>query len=84
MTKYLVYVPDRELFDAKYALLQFAGISSDENGLVAIETEADMVDVDTALKKTGKDYLLLRVRGEDDIAWKGDADLAAIVETLTA
>lgn len=78
MQKFIAYLPNGELFDAKYALLQFAGVVSDEKHLVAIETEAEMEDVDSALAKTGMPYLLLRV--EDAVARNGDADLAAVAE----
>ena len=59
MSKFLAYIADGELFDAKYALLQFAGFASDERHLVVIDSEAEMADVRAALDKTGKDYLLI-------------------------
>ena len=45
MSKFLAYIMGGELFDAKYALLQFAGVTSDERHPVVIESEAEMADV---------------------------------------
>jgi hypothetical protein len=81
MQKFVAYLPDGELFDAKFALLQFASVTSDEKHLVAIETEAEMEDVDGALAKAGMPYLLMAVTNIS--ARNGDADLMNVPGLLS-
>ncbi|QRM45795.1 hypothetical protein [Rhizobium sp. BG4] len=81
MQKFVAYLPNGELFDAKYALLQFASVVSDEKHLVAIETEAEIEDVDAALAKTGMPYLLLSVTAST--GRNGDNDLLTVMELVS-
>ena len=82
MPKFLTYVPDGELFDAKYALLQFGTVVSDEAYSVMIETEADFEDVKAALAKSGKDHLVLQLGEETRSAGAGNSDLMPVVGWL--
>jgi len=81
LRKFVAYIPDGHLFDAKYALLQFAGVVSDERHLVAIETEADMEDVESALAKTGLPYALFCL--EKCMGRNADADLSAVAALMS-
>ena len=81
MQRFVAYLPNGELFDAKYALLQFATIVSDERHQVAIETEAEMEDVDAALAKTGMPYILLNV--VTSTGRNGDTDLMAVADAMS-
>ncbi|RDJ13923.1 hypothetical protein [Rhizobium grahamii] len=84
MLKFLAYIPDGELFDAKCALLQFAGVASDERHLVVIDSVAEVADVRAALDKTGKDYLLIELGPASIVSCKGDADLRSTAEALAS
>lgn len=54
---------------------------SDEKHLVAIETEAEIEDVDAALAKTGMPYLLLSVTAPT--GRNGDNDLLAVMDLVS-
>ena len=49
LRKFLVHLPEDELCDEKYAVLPFAGAVPDEKHQVAIETEAEMHELDAIL-----------------------------------
>jgi hypothetical protein len=69
------------LLDAKYALLQFGTVVSDEAYLVMVETEADFEDVKAALAKW-KDHLVLPLGEETRSAGAGNSDLMPVVGWL--
>ncbi|WP_428414825.1 hypothetical protein [Pararhizobium sp.] len=82
MPKYLAYVPDGELFEAKYAFLQFGTVVSDEAHLVVIDTEAEFADVQAALAKSDKDYIVVELGRDATLEGRGNRDLCAVVELL--
>lgn len=82
MPKFLAYVPDGELFEAKYALLQFGTVVSDEAHLVVIDTEVEFADVQAALAKADKDFLLVEIGSDGAVAGRGSRDLRSVVELL--
>ena len=82
MPKFLAYVPDCELFEAKYALLQFGTVVSDGAHLVVIDTEVEFADVQAALAKADKDFLLVEIGSDGAVAGRGNQDLRSVVELL--
>lgn len=82
MPKFLTYVPDGELFVAKYALLQFGTVVSDEAYLVMVETEADFEDVKAALAKSEKDHLVIELGEDMRSVGAGDSDLMPVLGWL--